>query len=106
LAGYAAECALKACIAKQTERHQFPDKDKALDSYTHSLNKLLNTAGLERVRKQAASLDSVFDINWNAVASWSEQSRYGQQKEAKARELIAALTDRKHGVLRWLKLHW
>jgi HEPN domain-containing protein len=25
LAGYAVECALKACIAKGTERHEFPD---------------------------------------------------------------------------------
>jgi len=24
LAGYAVECALKACIAKQTKRHEFP----------------------------------------------------------------------------------
>jgi hypothetical protein len=27
LAGYAVECALKACISKQTERHEFPDRD-------------------------------------------------------------------------------
>jgi HEPN domain-containing protein len=26
LAGYAVECALKAGIAKETRRHQFPDK--------------------------------------------------------------------------------
>lgn len=29
LAGYAIECALKACIAKRTRRHDFPDKEFA-----------------------------------------------------------------------------
>jgi len=28
LAGYAVECALKACIAKGTQRFEFPDKRK------------------------------------------------------------------------------
>jgi len=28
LAGYAAECAFKACIAKKTERFEFPDKEE------------------------------------------------------------------------------
>jgi HEPN domain-containing protein len=37
LAGYAIECALKACIATKTERHDFPDKDFARDVYTHNL---------------------------------------------------------------------
>ena len=27
LSGYAVECALKACIAKKTQRHEFPDKE-------------------------------------------------------------------------------
>jgi HEPN domain-containing protein len=35
LAGYAVECALKACIAKATQRHEFPDKKKrGRESYT------------------------------------------------------------------------
>jgi len=29
LAGYSIECALKACIAKQTRKSQFPDKRRA-----------------------------------------------------------------------------
>jgi len=39
LAGYGVECAL-ACIAKQTERHEFPDEKKALQSYSHDLRSL------------------------------------------------------------------
>ena len=29
LAGYAVECALKACVAKQTREHDFPDRKSA-----------------------------------------------------------------------------
>lgn len=41
LAGYAVECALKACIAKQTQRFEFPDKDKVTKGWTHKLNELV-----------------------------------------------------------------
>jgi len=42
LAGYAVECALKACIAKKTQRHEFPDKRRVDASHTHNLIQLLN----------------------------------------------------------------
>ena len=31
LTGYAAECALKACIAKRTQKYNFPDKHRTAD---------------------------------------------------------------------------
>ena len=40
LAGYAIECALKSCIAKQTKEYDFPDKDEVNKSYTHNLDGL------------------------------------------------------------------
>jgi HEPN domain-containing protein len=46
LAGYAVECGLKACIAKQFREHDFPDKKTVNESYTHDLTKLVNLAGL------------------------------------------------------------
>lgn len=33
LAGYAVECALKSCIARRTQEHDFPDKKLANDSH-------------------------------------------------------------------------
>jgi hypothetical protein len=48
LAGYALECALKACIAKQVKEFDFPDKKLANDSYTHDFTKLLTTADLRQ----------------------------------------------------------
>src|SRR5436190_12616190 len=46
LAGYAVELALKACIAKSFQPDVIPDKAFVLEIYTHSLEKLLGTAGL------------------------------------------------------------
>jgi HEPN domain-containing protein len=46
LAGYAVECALKACIAKGTHQYDFPDKKLVEKSYTHDVEKLLDAAGM------------------------------------------------------------
>src|ERR1035438_4214073 len=47
LAGYAVECALKACISKRTREHDFPEKKLVNDSHTHDLGKLLQLAELK-----------------------------------------------------------
>jgi hypothetical protein len=47
LCGYVLECALKACIAKQTRRFDFPEKKRTNDSYTHNLFDLIKTADLQ-----------------------------------------------------------
>jgi len=47
LSGYVIECALKACIAKQTRKFDFPDKKTAIESYTHDLEKLVKVAKLD-----------------------------------------------------------
>ena len=47
LAGYVVECALKACIAKRTREHDFPEKKLANDSHTHNLKELLRLAELK-----------------------------------------------------------
>lgn len=51
LAGYAVECALKACIARQTQRYEFPDKKIVDASYTHNLKELVRVANLEDLRR-------------------------------------------------------
>jgi hypothetical protein len=50
VAGYAAECGLKACIARLTSAEDFPPKVKVVQaSYTHDLDKLLKASGLKPV---------------------------------------------------------
>jgi hypothetical protein len=106
LAGYSVECALKACIAKATQRHDFPDKHKAEASYSHKFKELLKVAGLEQARTEEAGRDAYFQSNWDIVILWSERSRYALSHAGAARKLIEAAGDRKHGVLRWIKQHW
>ena len=106
LAGYSVECALKACIAKATRRHDFPDKKKADLSYTHNLRGLLDVATLEEALVEESKRDAAFRKNWDIVQSWSEHSRYRTIQAAMAKKLIEGVGDRNHGVLRWIKLHW
>ena len=106
LAGYAVECALKACIAKSTRKYEFPDKKKVDSSYSHSLRELLRVAGLDEARDEAAMLDAEFRENWRIVQSWSEQSRYRRHRPDAARELLDAIMSPRSGVARWIKRHW
>jgi len=106
LAGYAVECALKACIAKSTRKYEFPDKKKVDSSYSHSLRELLRVAGLDEARDEAAMLDAEFRENWRIVQSWSEQSRYRRHRPDAARELLDAIMSSRSGVARWIKRHW
>ena len=106
LAGYSVECAIKACIAKVTKRGEFPDKKRVDSSYTHSLKELIKVAGLEGARNTLANQDPLFKENWEAVRAWNEQSRYLRHRPESAKTLVAAVGDRQHGVIAWIKQHW
>ncbi|MBI1831825.1 MAG: HEPN domain-containing protein [Planctomycetes bacterium] len=107
LAGYAVECALKACIAKLTNQHDFPPQRKDWeDCYTHDLEKLVKRAKLELHRKRDAALNIDFQNNWSAVKDWTESSRYERKTKDEAEKLYNAIIDPVHGVLPWLKRYW
>jgi hypothetical protein len=106
LAGYAVECALKACIAKATLRHDFPERKRVEDSHTHNLEKLVKLANLEEARLEQAERDAVFRNNWELVKAWTEQSRYVKHETAKAKALVGAVNDRQHGVMVWIRQRW
>jgi HEPN domain-containing protein len=107
LAGYAVECGLKACIARQTRQHDFPPEPRTVaDMYTHDLDKLISRAEL-RVQLQAEMIsDPACADNWRTVRAWSERSRYDRWSATEAERLHLAIVDRRHGVLRWLRQHW
>jgi HEPN domain-containing protein len=67
LAGYAVECALKACIAKRTKRYDFPDKTRVNSSYSHNLKELARVADLEGGLKDRSAKDEEFRKSWDAV---------------------------------------
>jgi|ERR1051326_132727 hypothetical protein len=75
VAGYAAECALKACIAKRTRRHDFPRRDTR-DVYTHNLTALVAAAELDVTLRAALQASKAFEVNWTTVKDWTPESRY------------------------------
>jgi len=107
LVGYAVECALKACIAKQIREHDFPDKKLIVDSYTHVLEQLLRISGLKVEFDKKIRADKALEVNWTTVKDWDESSRYDSSiTDVKARDLFTAVTDPANGVLTWLKTQW
>lgn len=107
LAGYAIECALKACVAKRVKEFDFPDKRLAERSYTHSLAQLLEVAELRVVLGAATALNQHLDLNWKVVVDWSETSRYNLAMNERSAELmLVAVGHDSDGVLPWLKSYW
>ena len=107
LIGYAVECALKACIAKQIRRYDFPDRKLVNDSYTHDLERLLGVSGLKEELDSESAGNQALEENWSIVKDWSEQSRYRSDiPENEARDLFSAVTVRRNGVLSWLMRWW
>lgn len=107
LLGYAVECALKACVAKQIKEHDFPDKQLVLDSYTHNLEQLIRISGIKSQFDSRMKVDKPFEVSWTTVKDWTEAARYDDNvPEVKARDLLNAVTNATSGVLTWLKTVW
>ncbi|HEX5481896.1 MAG TPA: HEPN domain-containing protein [Terriglobia bacterium] len=104
LAGYAVECALKACIANRTRPGDFPPEPTVVQNgfYTHNLETLYKTASKTGAFEDIQRQNLEFQKHWNVVKDWTEKSRYEIHDEKKARDMITS----SHGVLECLKLHW
>jgi hypothetical protein len=88
LAGYVVECGLKACIARQTRRNDFPDKKRAEASWTHSPETLIRAAGLQAILETENRTDPMFSANWDIVRDWKEDSRYVMKGRSQAQDLV------------------
>ena len=107
LLGYSVECALKACIAKQMKKHDFPDKELANKAHSHDLERLLELAGLAHDLKTDMKTNKTLEVNWAVVKDWRELSRYMTAISATdARALYLACTARKNGILSWIRAKW
>ncbi len=106
LAGYAVECALKACIAKGFVAGEWPEKQFVIDCYCHDISKLVRLAKLNALLDADINANANLGTNWLITKDWTERSRYEQHTITKTQKLIAAIRDPKDGVLAWLQGHW
>ena len=106
LAGYVIECAFKACIARRTQQHDFPEKGSN-KYFSHDLADLLGFAKLKLELDQALRVNPALDTSWTIILKWSEESRYQQGKTAQdVLDLLTAIEDQTGGLLPWLQQHW
>lgn len=105
LTGLAVECGIKACIAKNTRRYDFPPDQKALKFiYTHALTDLIKAAKLQVELEAARSGSILFKTRWDVVKDWDVTSRYATSG-LNARDLYKAVAGR-NGVMQWLRQRW
>src|SRR5262245_4487525 len=77
VAGYAVECALKACIIKKMNTSdEWPDRNFSDLCYKHELVVLLRLADLEDPMNKLPGVMG----KWGQVKDWRETSRYEQGK--------------------------
>jgi hypothetical protein len=105
LAGFAVECALKACIAKKTRRHEFPaDTEYTRKVYSHNLEQLLKLAHLDVQLETDMEARPQLADNWAFVRDWRVESRY-QTSKLGGKQMTLAVNS-PDGMLQWIKLHW
>jgi len=107
LSGYVIECALKACIAKKTQKYDFPPDKKTIGKiYTHNLEELVTGAELKRDLDNERIREPNFDIYWGVVKDWNESSRYKKYIRIEAKNMYEAVVSRNHGVFIWIRQYW
>ena len=106
LAGYAVECALKACFARRVKRYDFPEKGRTDKVFTHDLPTLLKHSQLNVELEAESRANPRFEACWDEVTRWSESSRYSVWTRNQAEALLDAILRRKDGVLPWIKRRW
>jgi HEPN domain-containing protein len=70
LAGYAVECALKACMAKLMKAEEVPDRTFVEKCWTHNLAQLLGLTGLKDDFDAARQADPDLRNNWDVVKDY------------------------------------
>jgi hypothetical protein len=107
LAGYAVECGLKSCVIAYLMRtDDFPERRFSEQCWTHDLEKLVALAGLKAALDADTTADAELLKNWDVVKDWEESSRYDFTPKEDAVQMVAAVTQPKHGVLAWIKSRW
>ena len=105
-AGYAVECGLKACIAKEPCGTSFRTSGGWIPATRTTCVSWLELTGLSDELAGRVGKDPGFKLNWEVVQEWSEQSRYQKHRPEAAQQMLEGVGNRSHGVISWIKLHW
>src|SRR5262245_29246144 len=107
LCGYVVELALKARICRLLGVNEYPDSGKYKQAFAvHDFDQLLFLSGLRH--KLDPGNQAVF-TNWSIAVPWTPERRYsprGTFSQQDAKEILDAIRDKNHGVLRWIKKYW
>jgi len=107
MTGLAVECALKACLARAVQQHDFPDKNFVNRAYTHKLKELAQLdAALWKDLQKEAGVDVKLRSNWDAVLLWDDENRYEVVEKLQAESLYVATTEPGSGVMEWIRRRW
>lgn len=111
LAGYAVECALKACLLRHLGDSSAVFGDpvylkKLTECWTHDLEKLVGLAGLTSDLGAACGANATLRAYWGVTKDWKETSRYEEKSEAQAKALHEAVTHNPDGVFLWVQTRW
>lgn len=104
LAGYAAECGLKACILAFLEVNLdmiFRERRFSEKCWVHELGILVELAGLNAALAARLAVNPVFAGFWGIAKDWKETSRYEIKTQADAEQLYEAIAHDPDGVLPW-----
>jgi HEPN domain-containing protein len=103
LAGYAIELMLKAIVSTEIQAETIPRSDLMKGLFTHDVEKLVSLANLKGGLAKLRDADPEFAAFWELVLDWRETSRYEMHDDKRAEQLLRAIDDPDHGVLRWLR---
>jgi hypothetical protein len=109
IAGYAAECGLKACILAFLEYNLeviFRERRYSEKCWVHELPALVDLAGLDAVLRAKIADSGAFAGFWGIAKDWKETSRYEFKTQADAEQLYEAITQEPDGVLAWIRTVW
>jgi hypothetical protein len=92
LAGYAVECALKACVLHHLQKtgKLFEDRKYLRDlgeCWTHNFDRLVELADLASSLGVATGANADLKRHWELVRAWKETSRYERRSRVEARSL-------------------
>jgi len=109
LAGYAVECGLKSCVLARVLRQPellFTERDYQRPCWTHDLEDLMSLAGLTADWTATVAATPPLATSWTIVAGWDESSRYRDNDQIKATQLLTAISDATNGVMPWIRVRW